>query len=284
VLSKHETAEHFEPPTKLADGAGIDFLARIASGQPYDSLVSQRAQLTWAAAQVVYDAPDKDKVVHHELRGRLMSQTLEKQFAAAQSDVVMVTPYFVPSEREIAQLHELRQKGAEVRALSNSLESAPDLAAQSGYSKLRSPLLADGVHLYELRSRPDTVRGSGETRQISRYGNYSLHAKLYVFDRQRLFIGSWNYDQRSLRINTEIGLLIDSTELAQQIVRRFEAMTAPTAAYQLALSHDAHGKQTLVWNTEINHETVQLRQEPSRGPWQRLKVRLLSWLPLSPEL
>ncbi|HEY2464175.1 MAG TPA: phospholipase D family protein, partial [Steroidobacteraceae bacterium] len=168
VLSKHETAEHFEPPTKLADGAGIDLLARIASGQPYASLVSQPAQLTWAAAQVVYDAPDKDKVVHHELRGRLMSQTLEKQFAAAQSDVVMVTPYFVPSEREIAQLHELRQKGAEVRALSNSLESAPDLAAQSGYSKLRSPLLADGVHLYELRSRPDSVRGSGETRQISR--------------------------------------------------------------------------------------------------------------------
>jgi putative cardiolipin synthase len=283
ALSKRSARGYSAPPPVLK-GGGVDYLARIASGQPYENLIGQPSQLTWATAQVVYDAPDKDKVVHKEMRGRLMSRTLEQQFAAAQSDVVMVTPYFVPSEGELAQLHDLQQRGAGVRALSNSLESAPDLAAQSGYLKLRRSLLAEGVHLYEIRSRLDSVRGSGQTRQISRFGNYSLHAKLYVFDRQRLFIGSWNYDQRSLRINTEIGLLIDSPELSQQIIQRFDAMTAPTAAYQLALSDESHGRQTLVWNTEVNHEAVQLHREPSRGWWQRLKVRLLSWLPLSPEL
>lgn len=284
ILSPHHRAEYTEPPPAVRTGAGGDVLARIASGQPYATLIASPAQLTWASAQVLYDAPDKNKVVHHELQGRLMSQALKQQFAAAKSDVVMVTPYFVPSKDELAQLHDLRQRGAEVRALSNSLESAPDLAAQSGYGKLRSSLLAEGVHLYEIRSRLDSVRGSGQTRQISRFGNYSLHAKLYVFDRRRLYIGSWNYDQRSLRINTEIGLLIDSPELSQQIIQRFDAMTAPAAAYQLAWSDDAHGKQTLVWNTEVNHAPVQLYQEPSRGWWQRVKVRLLSFLPLSPEL
>jgi putative cardiolipin synthase len=128
------------------------------------------------------------------------------------------------------------------------------------------------------------VRGSGQTREISRYGNYSLHAKLYVFDRRRLFIGSWNYDQRSLRINTEIGVLIDSPELAQQVVKRFEAMTTPTEAYELVLAEGAPAGHRVLWNTEINHEKVQLHQEPSRGWWQREKVRILSLLPLSREL
>jgi phosphatidylserine/phosphatidylglycerophosphate/cardiolipin synthase-like enzyme len=54
----------------------------------------------------------------------------------------------------------------------------------------RLPLLADDVQLYEIRSILGNVRGSGQTAAISCYGNYSLHAKLFVFDRQRLFIGS----------------------------------------------------------------------------------------------
>ena len=93
-----------------------------------------------------------------------------------------------------------------MRILSNSLESAPELSAQSGYSKFRVPLLEAGVELYEVRAQLERTRGSGQTRTVSRYGNYALHAKLYVIDRRRLYIGSMNYDQRSLRINTEVGL------------------------------------------------------------------------------
>ena len=134
-----------------------------------------------------------------------------------------------------------RPKGSTAKVLTNSLESAPSLAAQSGYDKVRIPLLQAGVKIYEIRAHLDSTRGSGQTREVSKYGNYSLHGKLYVFDRQRFFIGSWNYDQRSLHINTEVGLIIDSTELAGQTAKRIDAMMAPTAAYEVILPNDAHG-------------------------------------------
>jgi len=75
---------------------------------------------------------------------------------------------------------------------------------------------------------------SDQTAVISRYGNYALHAKLFVFDREGLFIGSMNFDQRSKHLNTEIGLIIGSPELAQQTAMRFESMVQPANAYALA--------------------------------------------------
>ena len=67
-----------------------------------------------------------------------------------------------------------------------------------------------------MRSLLGSVKGSGQTAMISHYGNYALHAKLFVFDRQKIFMGSMNFDQRSRHLNTEVGLIIDSAELAQQ--------------------------------------------------------------------
>jgi putative cardiolipin synthase len=137
-----------------------------------------------------------------------------------------------------------------VRILTNSLESSDELAAQSGYRRYRVPLLEDGVELYEVRSLLGNTRGSGQTVAISRFGNYSLHAKLFVFDRRQLFVGSMNFDHRSKRLNTEIGLIIDSPELAQQTVARFDAMTQPSNSYTLSLATvEAGGRPQLVWNT-----------------------------------
>lgn len=98
---------------------------------------------------------------------------------------------------------DLRQRGVAVRILTNSLESADMLVAQSGYMPYRLPLLENGVELYEIRSLLGNARGSGQTAAISRHGNYSLHAKLFVFDRQRLFIGSMNFDQRSMHLKLD---------------------------------------------------------------------------------
>jgi putative cardiolipin synthase len=72
------------------------------------------------------------------------------------------------------------------------------------------------VELFEVRSLLGNARGSGQTAILSGYGNYALHAKLFVSDRRKLFIGSMNFDQRSKRLDTEVGLIIDSPELVQQ--------------------------------------------------------------------
>ncbi len=167
--------------------------------------------------------------------------------------------------------------------MTSSLEAASVLLAQSGYMHYRVGLLALGVELYEIRSLLGNVAGSGQTRAISRYGNYSLHAKLFVFDRQKVFIGSMNFDQRSMHLNTEIGLLIDSPALAGQIAARFDAMVQPENAYALALRQGDSGP-ALSWRTREGGQAVTYDVEPARSRWQRNMVHLLSLLPLDDEL
>jgi putative cardiolipin synthase len=264
---------------------GVDYLARIVSGEPYAGMISGRLPLVWAQAQVVCDSPDKKQVENGKLAGRLMSRPVADTARAVQSELLMVTPYFVPVEEELQLLQGLRQRKIRVRILSNSLESNPDPVAQSGYRRFRTPLLKDGVELHEIRSLLGNARGSGQTAKLSRYGNYALHAKLYVFDRRKLFIGSMNFDQRSFRINTEVGLIIDSEPLAQQSAQRFEAMIRPENSYTLALRPAQSGSAThLVWTTENEGKTVEFSREPAHNDWQRLKVKLFSLLPLDREL
>jgi cardiolipin synthase C len=279
-LPKERSAE---ARVSFADG-GTDYRARIASGRPFQELIADDGALHWARATVVCDSPDKKDVEQRKKRGHLMAPEVTKAMQEADHELLIVTPYFVPSESEIASLGDLRQRNVRVRILSNSLESAPALAAQSGYDKFRIRLLEGGAQLYEVRALLSSTRGSGQTRAISRYGTYGLHAKLYVMDRQRLYIGSMNYDQRSWRINTEVGLLIENRELAEEVGRRFDAMVSPDAAYRVLLDSGSKGRQHLRWTTEIDHRPMEFTREPSRGFWQRTKVKLLELLPIEHEL
>ena len=130
----------------------------------------------------------------------------------------------------------LRERNVTVRILTNSLASTDMSIVHSGYQAFREPLLDKGVDLYEVRpvlGQP-VVRGNQLKSPSS--GRYALHAKVFVFDRQRVFIGSMNLDQRSLYLNTEIGLIIDSPELARQIALRFEDIAQPANSYVLMLS------------------------------------------------
>ena len=98
-------------------------------------------------------------------------------------------------------------------------------------------------------------------------------------------MGSMNFDQRSMHLNTEIGLIIDSPELAQQIAARFEAMVLPANSYMLALRpNPPGGAPSLVWRTQEDVQAVEYDTEPARSDWQRFKVNLLSLLPLDREL
>jgi putative cardiolipin synthase len=277
-----ERPGHHVQPLK---GSGVDYVKRIATGEPYAGMISGQLPLVWAHAQVVCDSPDKKHVENGSLAGRLMTQPVGDAARAVQSELLMVTPFYIPADEEVQLLKDLRQRNVRVRVLTNSLESAPELGAHSGYQRYRIPLLEDGVELYEVRSLLGNARGSGQTAMLSRYGNYALHAKLFVFDRQRLFIGSMNFDQRSKRINTEVGLIIDSPELARQTAVRFEAMAQPENSYVLELRPSSAGRRPhLVWHTEENGKAVEYVREPARSAWQRLEVKLLSLLPLAREL
>jgi cardiolipin synthase C len=181
-------------------------------------------------------------------------------------------------------LKDLRRRNVRIRIITNSLESSTDVAAQSGYARHRVSLLEEGVELYEIRSRLGNTRGSGQTAAVSRYGNYSLHAKLFVFDRKKLFIGSMNFDQRSRHLNTEIGIIIDSPELAQQMAARFDAMAQLENAYAPTLVTGSPWHSPLVWHSEENGQAVEYSREPERRVWQRWELNFFSLLPLEKEL
>ena len=214
-----------------------------------------------------------------------MGTAVNTAASAVKSELLMVTPYFVPADEDLRTLQALRQRQVHVRILTNSLESTQGPLAHSGYMHYRVSLLQAGMDLYEVRSLLGNALGSGQTAKLSRYGNYGLHAKLYVFDRQSLFIGSMNFDQRSKRLNTEIGLIIENTELARQTAARFEGMTRLDNVYALALRlHRPGGPPRLVWDTREEGKPVEYTREPARSVWQRWVVRLLSLLPLAKEL
>jgi len=234
---------------------------------------------------LVYDSPDKKIVEKGVAMGSLLYKPVADQANAVNIELVMVTPYFIPTADEMAILKNERGRNAQVRILTNSLESAPDPVAHSGYMHYRVALLREGVELHEVRAMLGSAKGSGQSKAISRHGNYGLHGKLYVFDRKTLFVGSMNFDQRSKNLNTEIGLLIASPELSREVVARFDALTRLDNAYTVTLSDKSTGKDPrLVWTTREAGTIVQYETEPARSSWQRTKVKLMSVLPLDKEL
>src|SRR6266481_1439286 len=255
-----------------------------ADRQPFLDIVSGRAQLIWSPMKRIYDSPDKKDVDKGNPPGRLIYKALAEQAGAVKTELLMVTPYFIPSPEELQLLKEERDRNARVRILTNSLAAAPNTEAHSGYIHYRVGLLQQGVELYEVRALLGSTRGSGQTKAISRHGNYGLHAKLFVFDRKIAFVGSMNFDQRSKHLNTEIGVLISSPELSREIAARFEALTQLENTYTVTLDEGASAKPRLVWKTKEDGKVVEYRKEPARDEWQRLKVKFLSVIPLDKEL
>lgn len=277
--------EELHQQTRQSQADGIDYVKRIAIGEPFNGILSGRLALVWANSQLICDSPDKSKVEKGAMVGRLMQRSVMSATTAVRSELLMVTPYLIPGTEGMQMFSDLRRRDVKIRILTSSLESSTVLAAQSGYMHYREPLLKIGVELYEIRSLLGNTKGSGETKAISQHGNYSLHAKLFVFDRQRLFIGSMNFDQRSMHLNTEIGLIIDSPELAQQVAARFDAMVQPANSYALLLRPNRTGSAShLVWRTQENGKMVEYETEPARSKWQRFEVNFLSLAPLDDEL
>jgi len=265
--------------------AGFNYSEKLATGEPLAGIMSGQLPLVWANSRFVCDSVDKKSVVAGKKVGDLMYEPVAQMAAQVQSELLVVTPYFVPAKGELHLLESRLQQGVRIGVLTNSLESNPDVAAHAGYMHYRVALLQDGVELHEVRSLLGDSRGSGESRQMSRFGHFALHAKLYILDRKELFIGSMNFDVRSRRLNTEMGLIIDNAELAQQEAVRFEAMARPENSYTVGLRPGRErSSPRLVWRTYEGGKSVEYDSEPARSTWQKAKAEFLSLLPLDSEL
>jgi putative cardiolipin synthase len=270
---EHELAEHVD------DTRQSDLGRAIRSGNPYAGLISGDSGLVWAKAQVIADSPDKGSVDNEGRIGSLLRERLLDAAAAAKSELVIVSPYFVPGDQVSDLLQSLRARNVRVRVLTNSLLSTDVPAVHAGYRGHRLPLLEEGVELYEVKPLPGKPDPRGGLLKSPSSGQFSLHAKAYVFDRKRVFIGSANLDPRSLDLNTEIGLMIDSPELARQVAKRFQTIAAPANSFVLAVEGDGNARH-IVWRSVKDGRPIVYETEPGEDRLRGFKVDLLALLPI----
>jgi putative cardiolipin synthase len=197
-----------------------------------------------------------------------------------------VSPYFVPGKEGTERLVATARGGARVRVVTNSLASTDVGAVHAGYKKSRRELLEGGVELFEMMPRLDAAAVKSSGFSFSGSSGASLHAKMFVIDRQKVFIGSMNLDPRSVQINTEIGLLIDSPGRLR-IAYRVQSSIGE-ACYSVVLEpRDAgnpSGKTELAWIEDRGGEKVRYDKEPQTTFWQRFGVGFIGLLPVDSQL
>jgi putative cardiolipin synthase len=223
----------------------------------------------WGSAALIADEPAKvDAQDDPALR---IVPRIKSLIAGANQEVLLISPYFVPGNSGTRLLCDVVRRGRAVKVLTNSLASTDSAAAQAGYTHYRRTLLECGVQLYELRSLQREIQSaaSGET-----WSGTSLHAKAVVIDRTLVFIGSMNMDERSRLLNTEMGVIVDSTGLAQAVADFFAQATQSERAYRVEWQPDSH---RLVWKDGDGSAT---HVEPGAGVKRRLEVALLGLLPI----
>jgi putative cardiolipin synthase len=207
----------------------------------------------------------------------LLWHRLKEVLAAPMRELRLVSPYFVPGSAGVEALAVMARQGVKVAVLTNALEATDVAVVHAGYAKRRKSLLAAGITLFELkrgssgsRTRIDWTGRSGSGSSAS-----SLHAKTFAVDRSRVFVGSFNFDPRSARLNTEMGFVIDSPALADALAQRF-ADEVTARAYQVGLGDTGQ----LHWIDRHDGVEVVQEEEPGTGVWRRFAVALLSVLPI----
>ena len=248
------------------------YLETIRTSAFVEQLKGRRVPLEWNTTRLVSDDPAK--ALGAARPQDRMAVQLQRLWGKPERQLDLVSPYFVPGKDGAQALVEIARSGAAVRVLTNSLEATDVAAVHAGYAKWRHDLLAAGVSLFELRrsggaALPETGRG--------RFGSSasSLHAKTFGVDGRSVFVGSFNMDRRSIDLNTEMGFVIDSPRMAQQLNQVMEARV-PERAYEVRL--DETGK--LFWIERAAGKTIRHDEEPGAGLWKRVGVRILSFLPI----
>ncbi len=240
--------------------------------QLVEALHEGRLSLQWMPVRMVSDDPAKalDRAEPETLLLARLQEVLDRPVRS----VDLVSPYFVPTEAGVNAFRAMAQSGVRMRILTNALEATDVSAVHAGYAPARKPLLEAGISLYEMRRDQHGPHVKEKAGPFGSSGS-SLHAKTFAVDGERVFVGSFNFDPRSARLNTELGFVLEAPELAEVIGKTFDSMV-DRAVYQVKL--DQSGQ--LVWVLQDEEGEKIFRHEPSTGWWKRLYIRFLSLLPI----
>jgi putative cardiolipin synthase len=257
-----------------ADPESIAYLEAVRTTPLVRELLDRRLALDWATAEVVYDDPAKtlDTTARTDV---LLFPELVRKMGRPEKMLDIVSPYFVPGDGGTDLLASLAKRGVAVRILTNSLAATDEKSVHSGYGKRRRDLLQAGVRLYEIKST--ATNEANESRKRFGSGSSSgLHAKTLAVDSRRIFVGSFNFDQRSALLNTEMGVVLSDPVLAQELTRFFD-VEVPMLAYEVRLTPDGN---SLEWVERTASGEKHYDTEPETDWSTRMGVELMSILPI----
>ena len=139
-------------------------------------------------------------------------------------------PLFHPRQKGSAILSDLVSDRVDVSVLTNSLAATDVAAVHGAYANYRKRLLRNGVKLFELQpfSRQPSISVFGSK-------GASLHTKAFTVDDKIGFVGSFNFDPRSVSLNSEMGVLFEDEHLVAELQHRFQTEISPETSYRLEL-------------------------------------------------
>ena len=253
------------------------YIKALENSSLANALRDNTAQFSFAKAILIHDAADKLEK-NKGWKEQLLLTQLTPYIKESKEEFILVSPYFVPGKAGADALCELSKQGVKVHVLTNSLASNDVAAVHTGYTRHRKELLRCGVKLYELNEQLKKAESKIFT-WLPGLSKSSLHAKTMAFDHKAMFVASFNFDQRSINTNTEIGILFYQPELARQSMEHFD-QNIEKVAFRVELVKDAAGKESLQWSGQENGKTVTYDAEPYAGFGQKLAVKIMRFLPV----
>jgi len=239
-------------------------------------------------AHVIYDDPEKT-LGKSKSEVTYMTSLIRPHIEKIEHSLELVSPYFVPGVAGREYLANMVERGIQVRVITNSLASTDGIMAQSGYARHRIELLKGGVELYELKPKAK----SKASRSLSRSADAksALHAKIYIFDRDEVYIGSFNLDPRSANINTELGVICAIPEMAAHIAEKMFDENIEEIAYKIELvieNEDVDGiqiaQEKVVWVETVDGKKIRHMTQPETSGWRRFNLNVYSILPIESQL
>ena len=265
----------------VASQTDSDYLQALNNSKLANSLRTQSTHYDWGKALLVFDSPEK-LVNQRDTDGSQLTRQIRPHIDAINKELIIFSPYFVPGTEGSDSLIALARRGVRVRILTNSLASSDVGAVHAGYSRYRKKLLRGGVELYEMDARL-TREQRKQKRGTEGSSKASLHAKSFILDRKEVFIGSLNLDPRSVVENTEVGVLLESPPLANEMAQWFDD-NIDQLAFRVELVENASGSETLRWTSHRDGEVRVFDADPYTSIWRRMGIALLGLLPIESQL
>lgn len=143
-------------------------------------------------ARVIQDGPDEH---HNRIRW-----TLINALVCAKTSVKIMTPYFIPDQTLMTSLHAAALRGVSIEIIVPEHSDIPfvDWVMEANFSRI----IEHGIQIYKNKRPFD-------------------HSKIVIIDDIWSFIGSTNWDARSLEFNFEISLECFDTHLNAKLTEFF---------------------------------------------------------------